>query len=199
MATLVIKPARGGADLGGVLTPMEQRVELERQEYDARHLMRLDREGKSFKHYLDDTDGLDIVGMARFSPRGLLMFQYLDQARKEAKAAIAKRLESLPIRQALDNDDVNYLWGVYEDRLSCIVDDWHRHAQECRRAGEPVPTPAYWLSKNRPPSPFNGAEGVLAALKSILPSFIVDGHPWAFTDNGLKEFQPKRAVYTRAA
>jgi hypothetical protein len=183
-------------------TPMERRIEDERQTYDVLHIMDLQEGGKPFPTHLDDTDGLDldetgardIGGSPLFSPKGKLMFRYLDQMRMEARAALAKRIESLPLREALSVEGPKCYWGHYEPNLVRLVKEWHEHAQNCRRNGEPVPTPAFWLLKNRPPWVFQDSGSVVSALQSILASYLVDGQNWPFTEYGLREFKTKRAA-----
>lgn len=171
------------------LTPMEQRVEDERQTFDVRHLMQLQREGKPFRKFLDDTD--DLIGAQgdmpvkawaayrgpiprlKFSPRGRLMFHYLEEMRRQARAGIAAALAEAPIVEALEREDLLYWWGACERDLLCMVGAWGEHARDCKAKGEPIPTPAYWLLTHRPPHRIEDPKAILEGVQQILVTFIV--------------------------
>jgi hypothetical protein len=171
------------------LTPMEQRVEDERQEFDVRYLMQLQREGKPFRKYLDDDS--DIIGAdadmpvkawaayrgfiprLKLSPRGRLMFHYLEEMQRQARAGIAAALEEAPIVEALEREDLLYWWGASERDLLCMVGAWGEHARDCKAKGEPIPTPAYWLLTQRRPSRIEDPKAILEGVQQILVAFIV--------------------------
>ena len=182
------------------LTPMERRVEDERQEFDVRHLMRLQREGKPFRKHLNE-DEKDLVGVKQiaprveFSPRGRLMFHYLDEMRLQAKAGIAAALEEAPIVEALEREDLFYWWGAREHDLVRMVRAWGEHARACKAKGEPIPTPAYWLLMNQPPRRFGEAKAILEGTQKILVTFIVgaeEGLDIYLTDWGTATLRGRR-------
>lgn len=181
MATSTIERA---ASREATVTPMEQRIEIERQTFDVRHLIRVEREGKPFRQHLDSTEGLDVRGRVLFSPIGAIMFGYLDEMRVQAKREIAHRLATMPITEALANEDLLYWWGTHAEHLYRIVGQWYEHAQTCRRKGDPIPTPAYWLLKNKPPFSFRDGEDVLKGVQAILANFIVEGEKLYLTTEG---------------
>ena len=175
--------------LGTALTPMEQRIEDERQTFDVRRLMQLEAEGKPFLQHLDNSAGLGVLGKALFSPRGLMMFRYLEQMQFGAKDNIRTALVRAPLLEALADAELVYWWGYREQELVRLVNEWNEHARTCEAKGEPIPTPAYWLLKNKPPTPFKKAKAILEGVQHILANFVVDGQSFHFSGYGKEALQ----------
>jgi len=174
--------------------PSPRNAELERQCYDVLHVMRMRDEGKPFKTHFDNADGMQAADADHYAPRLALALEYLKRMQEGVKTALVTRLNTTPMEEALQDQSLRYYWGSDEDALERKAMAWFRHAGEKSRAGQTIPTVAFYLMQYDPPLPFDFEASRLWSLPYSLTGTVVDGPDWPFHEGRLKRFQLKRAA-----
>jgi hypothetical protein len=155
----------------------EADLEIERQCYDVRHIMRLRDEGKPYKTHLDDRRLLK-SSSGEWSMASTLMRRYLGEMKRDVERELERRLSTMPFDQALNNKKMFWWWGIGGQGLLQFVYDWYAQVHSFNDKSEPFIAPASWLLKWRPPVPFDFGKSPLSTLRYKLIEHLVEGKDW---------------------
>jgi hypothetical protein len=154
----------------------DEDLEIERQCYDVRHIMRLRDQGKPYQTHLTDR-GLLKAPPNEFCPATKTMRAYLACMKRDVERELEARLKTMPLAQALDHEEVFWWWGIDGDGLFGMAIDWFAHVHRFDDSGEPFVTPASWLLKWRPPVPFDFRKSTLSSMSGLI-KHLVDEKDW---------------------
>jgi hypothetical protein len=167
---------------------------LERERFDVRHIMRLQAEGKPFVTHFKDADLMKAPSSDEWCTASRLMLKYLHRMKSDTERELQTRLKTMPLDEALDNDQLVHYWDTDRRDFEAMACDWFAYADSHQSESGGFPTPAYYLLTHRPPVPFDFQRSRLWMLGWRLINHIVEGKDWPFSDCGLSQLQPKRAA-----